>query len=160
MLETLILLPLIGSLFILIIPKENVFLIRNLALNSSLLTFLVSVFLWISFDSFVSKFQFITKVQWLSSLNINFILGIDGIGTDKQDENIGPDTNCESLLEPPIGYNIRTQWYLANLNNRSRSVPRLIRLNVTRRKWIYVTDKLPLWSLGHPRQSAPVVMVH
>jgi len=80
MLETLILLPLIGSLFILIIPKENVFLIRNIALNSSLLTFLVSVFLWISFDSFVSKFQFITKVQWLSSLNINFILGIDGIG--------------------------------------------------------------------------------
>lgn len=80
MLETLILIPLIGSLFILIIPKEKIILIRNIALNSSLLTFLISVILWIGFDSFVSKFQFITKIQWLSSLNINFILGIDGIG--------------------------------------------------------------------------------
>ena len=80
MLETLILVPLIGSLFILMIPKENIFLIRNIALNSSLLTFLISVILWIGFDSFIGAFQFITKIQWLSSLNINFILGIDGIG--------------------------------------------------------------------------------
>lgn len=79
MLEILILLPLIGSLFILLAPKENIVLIRNIALNFSLITFLSSVFLWIAFDSFVSKFQFITKIQWLSSLNINFILGIDGI---------------------------------------------------------------------------------
>ena len=79
LLEILILLPLIGSFFILFVPKENFTLIRNTALNFSLFTFLVSVFIWIGFDSFVSKFQFITKVQWLSSLNINFILGIDGI---------------------------------------------------------------------------------
>ena len=62
LLEILILLPLIGSFFILFVPKENLVLIRNTALNFSLLTFLVSVFLWIGFDSFVSKFQFITKV--------------------------------------------------------------------------------------------------
>lgn len=80
MLEILILLPLIGSLFIIFVPKENIILIRNIALNTSLITFLTSVILWINFDSFVSKFQFITKIQWLSSLNINFILGIDGIG--------------------------------------------------------------------------------
>ena len=79
LLEILILLPLIGSFFILFVPKENLVLIRNIALNFSLLTFLVSVFLWVGFDSFVSKFQFITKVQWLSVLNVNFILGVDGI---------------------------------------------------------------------------------
>ena len=80
MLEILILLPLIGSFFILFVPKDNIILIRNIALNSSLVTFLVSAVLWVGFDSFVSKFQFITKIQWLSVLNINFILGIDGIG--------------------------------------------------------------------------------
>ncbi len=79
MLEILILLPLLGSLLIILIPRNNLFLIRNIALNFSLITFLFSVLLWIGFDSFISKFQFITKIQWLSSLNINFILGVDGV---------------------------------------------------------------------------------
>jgi NADH-quinone oxidoreductase subunit M len=80
MLELLIFLPLIGSFIILLIPRGDIILIRNIALNFSLLTFLCSAFLWIGFDSFVSTFQFITKIEWLGSLNINFILGIDGIG--------------------------------------------------------------------------------
>ena len=79
MLEILILLPLLGSLLIILIPRNNLFLIRNIALNFSLITFLFSVLLWIGFDSFISKFQFITKIQWLSSLKINFILGVDGV---------------------------------------------------------------------------------
>jgi NADH-quinone oxidoreductase subunit M len=80
MLELLVLLPLIGSLVILFIPAGNQILIRNTALNCSLITLFFSTFIWAGFDSFVSKFQFISKIQWLSSLNINFILGIDGIG--------------------------------------------------------------------------------
>jgi proton-translocating NADH-quinone oxidoreductase chain M len=80
MLEILVLSPLIGSFFILFITKENIILIRNIALNSSLITFVASAILWVSFDSFVIKFQFVTKIQWLSTLNLNFVLGIDGIG--------------------------------------------------------------------------------
>ena len=80
MLELLIFLPLLGSFIILFIPKGDIILIRNTALNFSLLAFLCTAFLWVGFDSFASTFQFITKIEWLSSLNINFILGVDGIG--------------------------------------------------------------------------------
>ena len=79
MLEILIMIPLFGSIIILFVRQDNITMIRNTALYSSLITFLFSTFLWIGFDSFVTKFQFITKIGWLSSLNINFILGIDGI---------------------------------------------------------------------------------
>ena len=80
MLELLIFLPLLGSLFILFIPKGDIISIRNTALKFSLLTFFCSAFLWIGFDSFSPTFQFLSKIEWLSSLNINFVLGVDGIG--------------------------------------------------------------------------------
>jgi len=80
MLELLIFLPLLGSLVILFIPKGDIVLIRNTALNFSLFTFFCSALLWVGFDSFSPTFQFLSKVNWLSSLNINFVLGVDGIG--------------------------------------------------------------------------------
>lgn len=80
MLEILILTPLVGALILLFVSKHNFILIRNTALNFSLLTFLFSTFLWVGFDSYCPKFQFISKIYWLSSLNINFILGVDGMG--------------------------------------------------------------------------------
>lgn len=80
MLESLVLLPLIGSLIILFIPSGDYISIRNTGLQCSLITFLVSTVLWASFDSSISGFQFVSKIYWLSSLNINFILGVDGMG--------------------------------------------------------------------------------
>jgi proton-translocating NADH-quinone oxidoreductase chain M len=35
--------------------------------------------LWIEFDFFISKFQFVEKIYWLEFFNINCFLGIDGI---------------------------------------------------------------------------------
>lgn len=80
MLEILIIIPLLGALTLLFVSQKNIILIRNISLNCTLLAFFFSTFIWLGFDSFVSKFQFVTKVEWMSSLNINFILGIDGIG--------------------------------------------------------------------------------
>jgi len=79
MLELLILIPLLGSFILLYIPKENIIAIRNIALCFSLITFFISILLWITFDSFIAKFQFVVKFFWLSGLNINSYLGIDGI---------------------------------------------------------------------------------
>jgi len=39
----------------------------------------MSVLVWIEFDYFISKFQFVNKISWFSSLNINFFVGIDGV---------------------------------------------------------------------------------
>ena len=79
MLELLFTIPIIGSLLIVFIPRDNIIYIRNIALYSSLITFFMSVLVWIEFDYFISKFQFVNKISWFSSLNINFFVGIDGV---------------------------------------------------------------------------------
>ena len=74
-----ILFPLLGIILLLLINSENVKAIRLVSLNTSLITFLISLFLWILFDNTTSKFQYIIKLQLIPYSNINFDLGIDGI---------------------------------------------------------------------------------
>ena len=75
----LIVLPLIGALALLILPSWNAQLLRLTALAFSFFTFLLSLFLWVFFDKSTSNFQFVEQVTWISDLNLNFTLGIDGI---------------------------------------------------------------------------------
>jgi NADH-quinone oxidoreductase subunit M len=75
-------LPLVGALFCLVVqgPKEAVDRnCRSAALITSLVTFLVSLLLWIHFDPTKAGFQFEEKVAWIPALNIGYHMGIDGI---------------------------------------------------------------------------------
>jgi proton-translocating NADH-quinone oxidoreductase chain M len=74
-----ILLPLLGSFLIFFIDSDEVLLMRFVALLFSLLTFFSSVFLWVGFDKSTTFFQFSTMFEWAPSLNLYFILGIDGL---------------------------------------------------------------------------------
>nr|QIA59973.1 NADH dehydrogenase subunit 4 [Frullania orientalis] len=78
-LSGLILLPLLGSLIILVIPNSRVRLIRGITIWTSLITFLYSLFFWIRFENDTAKFQFVETIRWLPYPNINFYIGIDGI---------------------------------------------------------------------------------
>ncbi|BDD77324.1 NADH dehydrogenase subunit 4 (mitochondrion) [Marchantia polymorpha subsp. ruderalis] len=78
-LSGLILLPLLGSLIILVIPNSRVRLIRGITIWTSLITFLYSLFFWIRFENDTAKFQFVETIRWLPYSNINFYIGIDGI---------------------------------------------------------------------------------
>jgi NADH:ubiquinone oxidoreductase subunit 4 (subunit M) len=73
------LIPLLASLLIVTISSRNIVLIRKVGLNSSLITLLLASILWVQFDSFFFKFQFITKIIIIPSLNLNIYLGLDGI---------------------------------------------------------------------------------
>ena len=75
----LLILPLIGALVLLVLSFWNAELLRLTALSFSFLTFLLSLFLWVFFDSSTSNFQFVEHITWISELNLNFTLGIDGI---------------------------------------------------------------------------------
>ena len=80
MLQLLLLIPLLGSAIILLIPensKENQSTIKNIALNISLLNFIVSIFLWIQFNSNTSEYQFVYEFTKLSFCHFN--IGVDGI---------------------------------------------------------------------------------
>jgi len=78
-LSNLIVLPLVGALVLLILPSWNAQLLRLTSLAFSFLTFLLSLFLWVFFDKSTSNFQFVERITWISDLNLNFTLGIDGI---------------------------------------------------------------------------------
>ena len=75
-------LPLVGALFCLVVngPKEAVDRnCRSAALITSLVTFLVSLLLWVHFDPTKAGFQFEEKLAWVPALNIGYHMGIDGI---------------------------------------------------------------------------------
>nr|QIA60719.1 NADH dehydrogenase subunit 4 [Riccardia latifrons] len=78
-LSGIILLPLLGSLIILVIPNSRVRLIRSITIWTSLITFLYSLSFWIRFENDTAKFQFVETIRWLPYPNINFYIGIDGI---------------------------------------------------------------------------------
>jgi len=73
--------PLIGAIFILITRGSQKNVEKNskyVAIFSSLANFLLSLFLWYSFDNLNPEFQFIEEKNWMGGF-INFKLGIDGI---------------------------------------------------------------------------------
>ena len=75
----LLILPLFGILSLLLIPSWNHLLLKKTALLFSSLTFILSIFLWIWFNAALGQFQYTSKLIWISSLNLNFTIGVDGI---------------------------------------------------------------------------------
>ena len=62
MIQLLILIPVLGSLFLLPIKEISINSknqIRNIALITSLINFFVSIILWINFDSSTNQIQFV-----------------------------------------------------------------------------------------------------
>jgi len=79
-LSAIIFIPLIGAFFIFInrglqknVEKNS----QYVAIFTSLANFLLSLFLWHSFDTTTADFQFLEKKNWMGF--INFQLGVDGI---------------------------------------------------------------------------------
>ena len=79
-LSSLIVLPAIGSIFLLFSKSDDkqTDTIKYVALFTSLVNFLISIYLWISFDSSISNFQFVEERNWLAGF-VNYKVGIDGI---------------------------------------------------------------------------------
>ena len=80
-LSSLILLPLVGSLFVLFIKdndSKNYQNTKYVALFVSFANFLISIYLWYLFDNSTPEFQFIENKQWLKGF-VNYKVGIDGI---------------------------------------------------------------------------------
>ena len=81
-LSVLIFLPLVGALFILLIRGEEPVVaanVRAVALWASLITFTISLLLWVRFDKTTADFQFTEHREWISEFGISYSLGIDGI---------------------------------------------------------------------------------
>jgi NADH-ubiquinone oxidoreductase chain 4 len=80
MLTSLILIPIIGSLLILLIQEntdQGKKEMKQIALTTSLINFFISLFLWYQFDSNTTQYQFVSEFNQLKFCHLNF--GVDGI---------------------------------------------------------------------------------
>ena len=79
-LSSLILLPTIGALFLIFLKNEdgNSTTAKYVSLFASVVNFLISIYLWISFDQSISVFQFVEDRTWIEGF-INYKVGVDGI---------------------------------------------------------------------------------
>lgn len=81
LLSLMMVVPLIGSLFILIIRHQDKEIekrnIRSVALLTTIVTFLMSIVLWAGFDNSTADFQFVERYRWVG--DISYHVGVDGI---------------------------------------------------------------------------------
>lgn len=79
LLSLLIWLPIVAAFAILALGSQKAGLARLLAIVTSIVTFIISLPLWMHFDKTTASMQFEEKIAWIPSLNINYHLGVDGI---------------------------------------------------------------------------------
>lgn len=81
LLDYILWLPLLGALLILFIPSQKKEAIRWSALGTTLLTFILTIVLYLGFDQNVAGMQeqFSVKFPWIEQFNIFYSLGVDGI---------------------------------------------------------------------------------
>ena len=82
MLTSIILLPFLGALSILLIPANYRFVIRILALLTTLGSLLLAVDLFLSFNGApagLGGYKFVQRAPWVESLGISYFVGVDGI---------------------------------------------------------------------------------
>ena len=72
-------LPLMGAILLLFVRREQIRVIRNLALVSSLAAFVVSLWLPAHYDASTAAVQFSERASWIPSLGVTYFFGLDGI---------------------------------------------------------------------------------
>lgn len=71
--------PLLGVLFLFFVQSEKVGLAKMIALISSIITFLLTLPLYLYFNPQNPGYQFVVNQDWISQFAIRFHLGLDGI---------------------------------------------------------------------------------
>lgn len=72
-------LPIVGGLLVLASGDKAPNVSRWLALFVAVATFLVSLPLYFGFDIGTAQMQFVEKIAWIPSFDVNYYLGVDGI---------------------------------------------------------------------------------
>ncbi|MGA8939834.1 MAG: NADH-quinone oxidoreductase subunit M [Acidobacteriaceae bacterium] len=73
-------LPLAGAVVVLLLGRKNKPLVRWTALAFSLVALIVTLLLWHNFNTAADGFQFQELHSWIPALNVDYRVGIDGLG--------------------------------------------------------------------------------
>ncbi len=79
LLSSLILIPIIGAILVALVPRERQDVTKWVALVTSLVALVVSLPLYFNFDASATGYQFEQDLLWISTLNIHYHVGIDGL---------------------------------------------------------------------------------
>jgi NADH-quinone oxidoreductase subunit M len=79
LLSVLVWLPIVGGIVVMLLGSERATLGKQVALGTSVLTFVLSIPLYTGFDSGSSGMQFVEQASWIARFNANYALGVDGI---------------------------------------------------------------------------------
>jgi NADH-quinone oxidoreductase subunit M len=74
-----IFLPVLGAIVVLCLPRNATTLIKSVAAAFTVPPLLMAVWLFQNFDRTTNEMQFVTKVPWIPSFNIQYFVGVDGI---------------------------------------------------------------------------------
>jgi len=78
-LVALVLLPLIGSVVVFALPKQDVKLAKQVALVFSLAVVVYAIVIAANFDTKGARFQFVGSWTWIKALGVHLSFGVDGI---------------------------------------------------------------------------------
>ncbi|MBI4321108.1 MAG: NADH-quinone oxidoreductase subunit M [Chloroflexi bacterium] len=78
-LTTITFLPLLGAIITALIPSRNLRAIKFSAAGFSLVTFLISLTMYLRFNQGSSQLQFVEKAPWIPKLGISYFMGVDGL---------------------------------------------------------------------------------
>ncbi|MCJ8347839.1 NADH-quinone oxidoreductase subunit M [bacterium] len=78
-LSLLVFIPVLAAMLIVFTDKNNLFLIRAIAIGSSFITVVISFLLLIRFE-LNGSLQFVEKWSWIQELGIQYYLALDGMG--------------------------------------------------------------------------------
>ncbi|MFM7598146.1 MAG: NADH-quinone oxidoreductase subunit M [Actinomycetota bacterium] len=73
--------PLVGAIVLMLLPRDRDVLPKQVALGFSLLTLALTVVMGLQFQAdATAPFQFVESYPWIPALGISFAVGVDGIG--------------------------------------------------------------------------------
>ena len=78
-LTMLFLVPVLGMLTILFIPKDKNEVIKTIAAVATGIPLLLTCYLWVNFDYGNTAMQWVEKCSWIEAFNIEYHVGIDGL---------------------------------------------------------------------------------
>ena len=69
----------VGVALIMMLNRENQWVIKGAAMGVALLNFIISLPLWFGFNGDTAAMQFVEKYSWVPSYGISYYVGLDGI---------------------------------------------------------------------------------
>ena len=162
MLSVFLLLPLVGALTVLTLPRANEGNARWVALFYSVLTFIMSIAIFIRFDPDNPGYQFVDRFEWIqgadTGFTVQYALGVDGLSAP-----LVLLTGLLSLAAVLVSWNIelRPKQYFAWLLVLETAVAGVfLSLDLVQFFFFWELELLPMymlisiWGSGRPRYSA------